>query len=78
MPATRGHRAKTYALTAARAVAIAKGASKVLAPRLPALARAAIGRALRARKRVSVRVTVSAKDRAGNVASRTRVVRLRR
>ena len=40
VPATRGHRAKTYTLTAARAVSIAKGASKVLAAKLPALARA--------------------------------------
>ena len=78
VPATRGHRAKTYTLTAARSVSIAKGATKVLAPKLPALARAAIRRALTAHKRVSVRVTLTVKDAAGNAASRTRVVRLRR
>jgi hypothetical protein len=57
---------------------IAKGQTAVLKLKLRAKALTAVRRALRTRKRVRARVTVTAKDAAGNVATSARTIKLKR
>ena len=78
VPAVRRVKAKTYTLAPVTRASIASGARVTVALRLSAGARTAIRRALRARKRVSAAVSVTATDIAGNATTRTRRIRLQR
>jgi beta-glucanase (GH16 family) len=77
IPRLAGAKARTYVLVAAPA-RIAKGRRATLRVRLSRPARAAITRALRAQRRVVVRVGIRVDDRAGNSLPRTRRIVLRR
>jgi len=77
VPALAGAKARTYVLTAVPA-RIAKGRRATLRVRLSRPARAAIMRALRAKRRVDARLGVRVADRAGNSRRATRRVVLRR
>jgi hypothetical protein len=57
---------------------IAKGKTAILKLRLTKTALRAIARALKARKRASATVTVTARDAAGNVTTKRRMIRLKR
>jgi hypothetical protein len=57
---------------------IAKDAKATLKLKLKRRALRAIARALRAGKRVRAKVTVTAKDAAGNVTTKRRAIRLKR
>jgi hypothetical protein len=69
--------AKVYKLLPATKQ-IAKAGKATLKLKLKRRALAAIGRALKARKRVSAKITLTARDAAGNVTTKRRVIRLRR
>lgn len=77
VPALAGTRARTFVLIAVP-VRIAKGRRATLRVRLSRPAQTAIMRALRAKRRVSMRVGVRVADRAGNSRRATRRVVLRR
>ena len=69
---------KVFRLRAVRNRAVANGARSRLRLKVPKKAQKAIKRALRRRKKVTARITVSARDAAGNRASAKRRVKLRR
>lgn len=70
-------KARTYRLKAVTR-AMAQGSKARIALKLPAVARTAIGRALRARRATVVKLRIRALDAAGNARTLTREVRLRR
>jgi hypothetical protein len=78
VPATRGHKAKTYKLAATKGVSVVKGRVVALTLKLASATRSAILRALKAHKHVSASVAVTLKDRAGNSVTGRRTVRLKR
>jgi hypothetical protein len=78
VPANGGRAAKAYRLGPVTTTLVAKGTRRMLALRIASTARAAIGRALRARKLVGATITITLTDAAGNAARRTRAVRLTR
>jgi hypothetical protein len=57
---------------------VSRGAKATLKLKLKRRALVAIGRALQAGKKLSAKVTVSAKDAAGNVSTKRRTIRLKR
>jgi hypothetical protein len=75
VPGTRT--ARRFRLRPARA-SIRAGGRRTLRLRVPTRALRAIRRALRKRRRVAARVTVTARDAAGNRTVRRRTIRLRR
>lgn len=77
VPAVGSSKAKTYKLKASTTT-IAKGKNVTVKLSLPAAARSAIKRALRAHKRVVVAVKVTVSDAAHNTRLLTRQVRLKR
>jgi hypothetical protein len=70
-------KAKTYTLKSVSAK-LAKGVKRTVKLKISATVRAAILRALKARKSVSARFTVTLSDSAGNRRSLTRSVKFRR
>jgi hypothetical protein len=57
---------------------VSRGAKATLKLKLKKSARSAIGRALKAGKKLSAKVTVGAKDASGNVTTKQRTIRLKR
>ncbi|HEY1537915.1 MAG TPA: M36 family metallopeptidase [Solirubrobacteraceae bacterium] len=78
VPATRGHKAKTYKLAATKGASVAKGRVVALTLKLASATRSAVLRALKAHKRVSASVAVTSKDKAGNSVTGKRRVRFKR
>ena len=78
VPGTGGRKAKTYRLGPVTTALVTKGKPATLALRITSTPRSAIRRALLARKKVIVRVTIEVRDAAGNATTRTRSVRLKR
>ena len=68
---------RTYRLRPASAGAAA-GATVTLRPKLSKKARRAVLRALRRKRRVVAKITVTARDRAGNTQTAKRTIRLAR
>lgn len=77
VPAIGRTKARTHRLPAVSA-ALAQGRQRVLVLKLGTGTRAAIRRALKARRRVTVSVALTARDAAGNATTASRSVRLRR
>jgi hypothetical protein len=78
VPANRGRLARTYKLGPVTAKLVAKGKRTTLALPIGRTPRAAIRRALFARKRVVATITITVTDAAGNARKSTRKVRLKR
>jgi hypothetical protein len=69
---------RAYTLKGARGIFIARGALRTLSLRIPPRALRAVRRGLRRHRRVSARLTVEARDAAGNTIVKTRTVQLTR
>jgi extracellular elastinolytic metalloproteinase len=78
VPANGGRKAKTFRLGPVTTNLVAKGRRRTLSLPIGKTARAAIRRALIARKRVTATITLTLTDAAGNAARPTRKVRLKR